>query len=335
MKIKISNKWVGNNQPVFVVAEAGINHNGSIKTAKKLIEEAKNAGANAIKFQTFRAEDLISPKSKFYKSFKKLELSDSNFKELANFAKKKRIIFLSTPFSEKAVDLLARLRVPAIKIASGDLTDISLIKYAASKNKVMIISTGMANMNETKTAVKAIETTGNKKIIIMHSVSAYPTPPEEVNLNAILQLKNEFPYPVGFSDNGPELLVPLTSVAVGAKIIEKHFTLNKKMTGPDHSFSANPIQLKELVKKTREIEKLLGDGKKCCQPSELKNRINARRSITAVKTIQKGTKIRKDMVTMKRPATGVDPIYIGKVLGKVTKKEIKIHESLKWQHLRS
>jgi len=335
MKIRISNKWIGNNQPVFVVAEAGINHNGNIKTAKKLILEAKKAGANAIKFQTFRAEDLTSHKSKFFNSFTKLELSDSNFKELAEYARKKGIIFFSTPFSEKAVELLSGMHVPAIKIASGDLTNISLIKYAASKMKVMIISTGMANMDETKTAVKAIESAGNKKIIIMHSVSSYPTPPVEVNLKAMLQLKKEFPYPIGFSDNGSDLFVPLTSVAVGAKIIEKHFTLNKKMIGLDHSFSANPTQLKELVKKTREIEKLLGDGKKRCQPSEFKNRINARRSITAIKTIQKGSKIRKDMVSMKRPATGIEPIYLGKVMGKVTRRKIKIHESLKWQQLRS
>jgi len=335
LKIKISNKWVGDGSPVFIMAEAGMNHNGSVKIAKKMISEAKRAGADGIKFQTFKADDLAIPKSKFFKIFKRLEFSDSDFEELADYAKINSIIFCSTPFSLTAVDLLSKLRVPAIKIASGDLTDIPLIKYAASKKKPMIISTGMANMTEVKDAVRAIKSTGNKKIIIMHCVSAYPTPPNEVNLNVIHELKKQFHYPIGFSDNGPGIVVPLTSIAVGAKILEKHFTLNRKMKGPDQSLSADPIQLKQIVTKTREIEELLGDGKKRCQPSELENKINARRSITATKTIEKGNKITKDMIITKRPALGIEPVYLNKVIGKKAAKKIKIHESLKWHHLTS
>jgi len=333
LKIKISNKWVGDGSPVFIMAEAGINHNGSLKIAKKMISEAKRAGADGIKFQTFKADDLAVPTSKFFKIFKRLEFSNTNFEELADYAKSNSIIFCSTPFSLSAIDLLSKLRVPAIKIASGDLTDIPLIKYAAAKKKPMIISTGMANMIEVKNAVRAVESTGNKKIIILHCVSAYPTPPSEVNLNVIYELKKQFHYPIGFSDNGPGLIVPLTSIAVGAKFLEKHFTLNRKMKGSDQSLSADPIQLKQIVTKTREIEGLLGDGKKRCQPSELENKLHVRRSITAAKTIEKGSRITNEMVTTKRPATGIEPINLSKVIGKKAKKKIRIHESLKWQHL--
>jgi len=333
LKIKISNKWIGDDSPVFILAEAGINHNGSIKIAKKMITEAKKSGADGIKFQTFKADDLAIPTSKFFKIFKKLELSDSNFEELSDYAKSNDIIFCSTPSSLGAVDLLSKLHVPTIKIASGDLTNIPLIKYAASKKKPMIISTGMANMTEVKNAIGAIESTGNKKSIILHCVSAYPTPPNEVNLNVIHELKKQFHYPIGFSDNGPGIEVPLTSIAVGAKILEKHFTLNRKMKGPDQLLSADPTQLKQIVTKTREIEELLGDGKKRCQPSELENKINARRSITAARTIERGTKITKDMIVTKRPSLGIEPVYWSKVIGKKTAKKIRIHKSIKWSDL--
>jgi len=169
MKIKLSNKWVGNNQPVFVIAEAGINHNGSLKLAKKIISQAKKSGADAVKFQTFKANDLTSTKSKYYNIFKKLELDESDYEDLSDFAKKQKIIFFSTPFNNAAVDLLYKLKVPAFKIASGDLTNIPLIKFAASKKKTMIVSTGMANIDEIRNAVNAIRTAKNNKIIIMHS----------------------------------------------------------------------------------------------------------------------------------------------------------------------
>jgi len=191
----------------------------------------------------------------------------------------------------------------------------------------------MANMIEVKNAVRAIESTGNKKIIILHCVSDYPTPPSEVNLNVIYELKKQFHYLIGFSDNGPGLIVPLTSIATGAKFLEKHFTLNRKMKGSDQLLSADPIQFKQIVTKTREIEGLLGDGKKRCQPSELENKLLVRRSITAAKTIEKGSRITNEMVTTKRPATGIEPINLSKVIGKKAKKKIRIHESLKWQHL--
>ncbi|MBS3926356.1 MAG: N-acetylneuraminate synthase family protein [Nitrosarchaeum sp.] len=334
MKIKISNKWVGEKHPAFVIAEAGINHNGDLKIAKKLITEAKKANADSIKFQTFQASDLASKKSKYYNLFKKLEFSDAEFTELSHYAKSKDIIFLSTPFSLKAVDLLAKLRVPAFKIASGDLTNLPLIKYAASKNKPMIISTGMANMKEINEAIKTIQNTKNNKIIVMHSVSGYPTPIDQVNLNIIKSMAEKIHYPIGYSDNGSDNLVPIVAVVLGAKIIEKHFTLNKKMNGPDHSMSCDPKELREIIINMRSAEKMLGTDEKSCQPSELINKTMARRSIITLNDIPKNTIIDKNMVGIKRPATGIAPKFIDKIIGKKTKQKIKAETPLRWSDIK-
>ena len=333
MKIKISNKWIGENYPTFVIAEAGINHNGNLKTAKKLIAEAKRSNADAIKFQTFSANDLASKKSQFFNLFKKLEFSNEEFTKLSNYAKSKNIIFLSTPFSSNAVDLLTKLKVPAFKIASGDLTNLPLIKYAASKNKPMIISTGMANMNEVRDAIKTIKISKNNKIIVMHSVSGYPTPVDQVNLNVIKSMMKKIPYVIGYSDNGSDNLVPLAAVIFGAKVIEKHFTLNKKMKGPDHLMSCDPKQLKEIITNIRLVEKMFGTDEKSCQESELTNKIMARRSIITLDTIPKNTTITKNMIGIKRPATGIDPKFFNEIIGKKTKRKINVETPLKWSDI--
>lgn len=324
---------MGQGSPVFIVAEAGINHNGDVKIAKNMIFNAKKAGADAIKFQTFEASDLCSVKSKYFKIFKELELDESDFGELSDYAKSLNMIFFSTPFSTKAVDVLHRLRVPAYKIASGDLTNLPLIKYAAAKKKPIIISTGMANLNEVGDAVKTIQSAGNKNIIIMHSVSAYPTPPEDANLKVIHTLSKKFLLPIGYSDNGSNMLVPLVSVALGARIIEKHFTINKKMKGPDHKLSSDSKEFSELIKKIRLLERMLGNGIKKCQQSEMKNRIYARRSITANMNIEKGTKITKTMIALKRPATGIEPKYFHTIIGKKAKRSISLDHPIKWEYL--
>lgn len=334
MKVKIGEKIVGDNYPVFIIAEAGINHNGSIKIAKKMIEKASQINVDAIKFQTFKAEDLAIPSSVYFKIFKKLELEFSDFGELADYSKSQGVMFCSTPFSENAVDMLTKLKTPVFKIASGDLTHIPLISYAASKKKAIILSTGMGNFNEIKMAVNAIRKQNNKKIVIMHSVSSYPTPPEEANLRVIESLKKKLCYPIGYSDNGLDLLVPLTAIAMGAKIIEKHFTLDRNMKGPDHSFSADPNQMKSLIEQGKKIEEILGDGIKLCQPSELENRINARRSIKTACQIMKGTRITKEMLSITRPAIGIHPKDLKKVLGKIAKRNIKINESVQWKYLK-
>jgi len=328
MKIRIGKRSIGDNEKTFIIAEAGINHNGQFKIAKKMIEKAKDVGADAIKFQTFRAKDLASEKSHFYNIFKKLELEDNEYAELSDFAKSQKIIFFSTPSSEKSTDLLSSIKIPLFKISSGDLTNIPLIKYIASKKKPIIISTGMSDLSEIKEGVNAIKSQNNNKILIMHSVSSYPTPPEDANLKSIEFLKRKFQYPIGYSDNGSEILVPVTAVSLGAKMIEKHFTLRKKMKGPDHSFSADPNELKLMINQIRVVEEILGNGKKRCMPSELENKINARKGLTANVTIEKGSKITKEMITIKRPATGIQPKFFNSIIGKRAKTRIKIDSSI-------
>ena len=334
LKIRIAKKQIGKTNPVFIVAESGINHNGNIKIAKNMISQAKECNADAIKFQTFRAQDLASKKSKFFKIFKKVEIDYADLGELSDHAKNEGIIFFSTPFSEEAVDVLAELHVPAFKIASGDITHIPLIKKIASKKKPIIISTGMSYFTEINDAVKAIKSEKNNKIIIMHSVTSYPTPSSDANLRAINTLQCRYKYPIGYSDNGEGILVPIIAVSLGARIIEKHFTLSKKMNGPDHSFSADPNELSLLVKNIRETEIILGDGKKNPKPSELQNIQHARRSIVALVNIKKGSKLTYNNIAIKRPGIGIPPLNFHKVIGFSAKRSIKIDQPIKWSDVK-
>ena len=333
MRVRIRHKTIGDNRPAFLVAEIGINHNGQKNIAKKLISKAKSAGADAVKFQTFKASDLAIPTSKYFSIFNKVEFDESDFAELSDHAKKEEIIFFSTPSSNDAVNFLDRINVPAFKISSGDLTNIPLIEHAASKNKPVILSTGMGTMEEIVYAVKTIIKKGNKRIIILHSVSGYPTPIAESNLNVINTLKHEFPYPIGFSDNGKEVDVAIVAVALGAKLIEKHFTLSKKMRGPDHKISADPTDFSNMVKEIRRVENMLGTEEKTIQNSEKDNRIQARKSLIINQTIEKGTKITRKMISVMRPAIGISPKEFNNVIGKTSKKRIRIYESLKWRDL--
>ncbi|MFY9300359.1 MAG: N-acetylneuraminate synthase family protein [Candidatus Nitrosotenuis sp.] len=334
MNIKIAGKQIGQTQPAFIVAEAGINHNGNVRIAKKMISSAKDCGADAIKFQTFRAHDLASKSSKYFKIFEKVEIDYADLGELSDHAKREGIIFFSTPFSEEAVDVLADLRVPAFKIASGDITHIPLIRYVASKKKPVIISTGMSNFAEIDLAVRAIKSQKNDKIVIMHSVTSYPTPPSDANLRVINTLEHRYKYPIGYSDNGEGVLVPVIAVSLGARMIEKHFTLSKKLKGPDHYFSADPNELSMLVRQIRETEKILGDGKKIPQHSELENIQHARRSIVATADIKKGSKITSNNIAVKRPGTGIMPLNFHKVIGSSARRSIKIDQPIKWSDIK-
>ena len=330
MEIKILNKKIGESNSTFIIAEGGINHNGKFKIAKKIIEKAALCNVDAIKFQTFKAENLASEKSKYFKLFRKLELQDEEFNELGDIAKSQKIVFLSTPFSNNAVDLLEKNNIAAYKIASGDLTNIPLIKHVAQKRKPILLSTGMANLEEIKESVKIIKKF-HDKISILHSNSAYPSPENELNLNAIGTLAKKFKYPIGYSDNGNNPIVPIVAVSLGAKIIEKHFTIDKKMSGPDHALSSDPSEMKEIVKNIRMVENALGDGVKKCQKSELENRIHARRSITIIKDCEKGEKIELLKLDIKRPGTGIEPKFLEKIIGKKAKKNLKIDETLDWK----
>lgn len=257
--INIGGRKVGEGQPVFIVAEAGINHGGSIETARKMVKEAAKCGADAIKFQTYITEKRVDKESPPYNSLKKCELKEEDFRELFQVAKKNKIIFFSTPFDKESVDLLAALPVPVFKVASFYIVNLDLLEYIASKGLPVIASRGMANIEEISRAVKVF---GKYNIgyALLHCVSAYPTKKEEVNLNVINSLKNRFKCVIGYSDHTLGIKVPVYSIALGASIVEKHFTLDKNQEGLDHKLSADPNDLKEMVSEIRDLERILGSS---------------------------------------------------------------------------
>lgn len=328
--IKIGSKIIGEGGAVFIIAEAGINHNGKLQQAKKLIKKAAKVGADAVKFQTFKAESLCSRGSEYFELFKSLELSKAEWAEIAKLAQSLGIIFLSTPVSEESADLLDNLGVPAFKVASGDLTHLPFLKYIAKKNKPIILSTGMSTLAEIDEALNAIYSVGNKAVVLLHCVSNYPTNVEDVNLNAIKTLEQAFKLPVGFSDHTIGTIVPVAAVSLGAKVIEKHFTLDKNLPGPDHKLSLNPDEFKEMAGNIRIIEQALGDGVKAPCESETKVRETLRRSIVANANIPRGTIITKDMLKVARPGSGIEPKFIDIVVGRTAKQDIQADEILSW-----
>jgi N-acetylneuraminate synthase/N,N'-diacetyllegionaminate synthase len=345
MKVKISNKLIGNGEPCFIIAEAGVNHNGSVEMAKKLIDAAKDAGADAVKFQTFKAEDVVIEKAEKaeyqkettgteesqYEMIKQLELQENDFKELADYAKKKGIIFLSSPFDKESVDLLEGMNVPAYKIASGEITNFPLLKHIAKKGKPIILSTGMSTLGEVEEALNVFRSEGIEEVILLHCVSNYPAMMVDVNLRALETLKQAFQIPVGFSDHTLGITVPIAAVALGACVIEKHFTLDRSLPGPDHKASLEPDELKEMVKAIRDVEKSLGDGLKRPTKSEEEIKRAARRSIVAKVDILKGTIIIEDMLDLKRPGTGIEPKYMEMIIGKRAKIDIKKEDLITWE----
>jgi len=327
--IKIENKEIGDDKPVYVVAEAGLNHNGDIHLAKKLIEKAAECGADAIKFQTFKTEEFLTTNSQYFDNFKKVELSYEEFGELNDYSKNMEISFFSAPFDLESATFLNKLDIPCFKIASSDLTNFPLIKNIANFGKPMIISTGLANMKEIEEVVELCQSQNNKQLILLHSVSNYPTLPEETNLKVISSLKNKFDYPIGYSDNGDSILVDIASVCMGANMLERHFTLDKKLKGPDHFFSITPTELKNLIQQIRLIEKIKGDGNKKPQDSELQLLKVIRKSLTAREDIKKGQIFTPENVAIKRPEDGIEPKYYDDIIGKKANLDIKKDTPLK------
>ena len=323
----------------FIIAEAGVNHNGDINIAKKLVDKAKEAGVDAIKFQTFRAENLVTkeaPKAEYQKEttgdgsqfemLKKLELSLEDHIILKKYCEEKGIMFISTPFDYESVDLLEKTDVSLYKVSSGDLTNLPLLSYIANKNKPIILSTGMANLGEVEEAVETISKAGNDRIILLHCTSNYPTAYEDVNLRAMLTMKEAFKLPVGYSDHTIGIEIPIAAVALGAKVIEKHFTLDRNMKGPDHRASIEPDELKIMVRSIRNIEKAMGDGIKRCNKSEENIRKVARKSIVAGRDISKDEVITINNISFKRPEFGLKPKYVDLVVGKKARRNIKVNE---------
>lgn len=332
-EISISNKVIGKNNPCFIIAEAGLNHNGNLELAKELIKKAKESGADAVKFQTYKTEEITSTKNKtYYQMLKKLELSNEDFKEISEYAKKENIIFFSKASYKEAVPMLKNLGVPAFKIGSSRLTHFPLLKYTAEQNLPLIISTGMATLDEVKEAVNVVEKTDNNQIILLHCTSLYPTKLKDVNLRAMLTLK-KFGYPIGYSDHTVGITVPIAAVTLGANVIEKHLTIDKTLLGPDHKASSNPEEFKQMVEAIRNVEKLLGSQIKKPTKKELEMQKLTRISIVANKNIPQNTKITPDMITCKRPGTGIPANEFNDVLGKITKKSIEKDEVIKWDDL--
>ena len=326
-----------NNKKTFIIAEAGVNHNGSLKKALELIDFAKLSGADAIKFQTFKAENLATdyaPKAEYqkYKSqkeetqfrmLKKLEFTDAMHKACFRKCKKKKIIFISSAFDIESLNYLNKYKLSYFKVPSGEITNIPYLEAVGKTKKKIILSTGMSNVDEIKKAIKTLITSGTKKnnIILMQCTSAYPAPYDEINLNTIATLKNLFKLNIGFSDHSVGVQASIAAVALGAKVIEKHLTLNKKLRGPDHRASLDPKEFKFMVKSIRIVEKTLGNKIKQVTKSEKKNIYIVRKSIVASTKINKNEKFSNFNITCKRPGTGISPLFFKKLIGK---KAIKI-----------
>lgn len=325
-KIKIGNKSVGEGEPTFIIAEAGSNHDGKLEQAKKLIDIAAESGADAVKFQTFKADKLFN-KVKNKEIVDKLEILEVHkdwYEELLYYTDKKGLIFLSSAFDEDSADLLDSFGIAAYKVASYELTHLPLLEYIAKKNKPMILSTGMANESEVKEAVECIYSAGNRQVIILHCVSQYPAEPENVNLKSLLALKRIFDCPIGFSDHTETIYAPIAAVALGATVIEKHFTLDKSLPGPDHAYALEPDELKQMVTGIREVERMLGTEEIKPAESEINERA-WRRAIYAAHDISEGAVITRDMLTIVRPspAGSLAPKHLKELLGKRIKKNIK------------
>ena len=329
---------------VFIIAEAGVNHNGSIELAYKLIDVASMSGANAIKFQTFKAENLVSknaqkaeyqkqttdPSESQFNMLKKLELDTNAHKRLIDYCKKKDIIFISTPFDHESIDLLNKLKLQIFKIPSGEITNLTYLRHIGSLNKKVILSTGMSDLKEIGDAIKILTNAGTLKenITVLHANTMYPTPMEDVNLRAMQTIQNKFDVAVGYSDHTLGIEVDIAAVAMGATIIEKHFTLDKTMDGPDHKSSIDSEELKAMVSSIRNIEKALGSSIKKPSKSEKPNIIMARKSIVASKSIKKGELFTVNNLTTKRPGTGLSPMEWDSIIGKVAKRDYQIDDLL-------
>jgi N,N'-diacetyllegionaminate synthase len=325
---------------VFIIAEAGDNHNGDINLAYKLVDVAVEAGADCVKFQTFITEEIISKKAEMaeyqkkntgisesqFEMVKKLELSFDDFKKIKAYCDQKGIIFLSTAFDLPSVKFLNQIQIPFWKIPSGEITNLPYLEAIAKTGKKIVMSTGMASLKEIEAALNVLKVNGAKDITLLHCNTEYPTPMEDVNLLAMIQMRNLFNCEVGYSDHTQGIEVPIAAVTLGARIIEKHFTLDKNMPGPDHKASLEPEELKLMVTSIRNIEKALGDGIKKVSKSEKKNIEIARKSITAKKMIKKGETFSIDNITCKRPGNGISPMEWYNVLGQKAMKDFKEDE---------
>ncbi|WP_046020449.1 N-acetylneuraminate synthase [Magnetospira sp. QH-2] len=346
--ITIADRTIGEHCPCFIVAEAGVNHNGDLDRAFKLIDTAAEAGADAVKFQTFTAERVVSPQApkaayqernagtaeSQFDMLKKLELSIADHRALMDRCVERNLVFLSSPFDEEAVDLLDDLKVAAFKVPSGEITNLPYLHRMGRCGRPVILSTGMTNLEEVMAALDALTDRHDIPICLLHCTSNYPASPESVNLRAINTMQGKLGHPIGFSDHTEGIWIPIAAAARGACMVEKHFTLDRSLPGPDHKASIEPPELKALVEGIRLVESALGDGIKCPQPEEMDTRNIARKSVVAARIIPKGKVIEGDDLTLLRPGTGLPPGEFPKVVGRTAAREIKFGELIVWEMLK-
>lgn len=330
---------------VYIIAEAGVNHNGSLETAKKLIDMAKECGADAIKFQTFKAEEstgVKADKAEYQKKndraqesqfemIKKLELPFESFAVLKSYCEERQIDFISTPDGEQSLNYLTKIGVKRIKIGSTEVTNQPFLKKTAMSGKPVILSTGMSTLGEVERAVDILQDNGAEDITLLHCTTNYPTRYEDVNLNAMATLRSAFHLPVGYSDHTLGFETAVAATAMGAVVLEKHITLDKEMEGPDHKASMEPGEFEEYVCHIRNTEKLLGDGRKKPVPEETAMMQQVRRSILAVQDLKAGTLLTEEMLCLKRPGTGIAPEFVPVLLGRKLKRDIEKEEPIMWE----
>lgn len=335
------------NDSVFIISEAGVNHNGNINFAKELVDIAKSSGVNAIKFQTFKASELVTESAQKadyqkettsnsetqYEMLKKLELSHNMHIELINYCQKKNILFLSSPFDCGSVEYLHNLNMSIFKIPSGEILHVPYLRKIATLNKPTILSTGMCTLEDIEFGVKILLNAGLDKsnLSLLHCTTEYPCPFEDVNLNAMKTIQNKFEVPVGYSDHTPGITIPIAAVAAGATIIEKHFTIDKSLPGPDHKASLDPQELKAMVEQIRIVEIAKGNGIKVPSQSEKKNIQIARKSIAAKNNIQIGDSFTEDNLICKRPGNGISTTEWDKLIGAQAKKVYETNELIREQ----
>ena len=324
----------------FIIAEAGVNHNGNIDTAKRLVDAASFSGADAVKFQTFKAENLVcknaqkaeyqlettDKKESQFDMLKKLELTPEMHEQLLEYCQQKGIMFLSTPFDLESLNFIVQCGIGIIKIPSGEITNYPYLKAVGRTGKKVILSSGMSMMNEVKNAIDVLSENGSKDITILHFNTQYPAPYDDVNLQAMLTMKNELGVEVGYSDHTLGIEIPIAAVALGASVIEKHFTLDRQMEGPDHQASLEPNELKKMVRSIRNIELALGNGEKKPSESERKNIFIVRKSIVAKYDILEGEVFTNSNLTTKRPGNGVSPMSWNEIIGQKAKRNFRADE---------
>jgi N,N'-diacetyllegionaminate synthase len=332
---------------VFIIAEAGVNHNGSLDLALRLIDAAKASGADAVKFQTFRA-DLLATQSAHkapyqerttpeaesqFEMLRRLELDAAAHQRLIDHCRQVGIQFLSSPFDAQSADLLATMDVPVYKIPSGEITNLPFLRHLARKGRPLILSTGMSTLGEVEEAVQVLQAAGATRLTLLHCVTEYPAPYAEVNLRAMETLRTTFGLPVGYSDHTPGIDIAIAAVALGAEVIEKHFTLDRSLPGPDHAASLEPDELRQMVAAIRHVEVALGTGIKAPAPCELPNISVARKSVVAARALPKGHQLAAEDLGIKRPGSGLAPKLLPSLVGRTLRVDIGKDEIINWNHM--